>query len=179
MEPLSDRPPLDHPAVGQRSHNPSAGPSGAELKDAVNAAILEEIRKAPTAYCDPSPVPLVGAAPPVAQPGRPPMSQKATDASVVMVASGFLTLCVGVAASAVLYFSGEADPVVVGCLTAAPPVTFFSAKGLAKVLGKALKQAVPAQHHHHYNAPVTQDQRTTHTETRAVWSKTINQGGSQ
>lgn len=51
-------------------------------------AAVNEAMEPPTTYRDPSPNPTIGTTPPVPQPGRPPMSQKATDASMLMLAAG-------------------------------------------------------------------------------------------
>ncbi|MBQ1165764.1 hypothetical protein KBZ21_48080, partial [Streptomyces sp. A73] len=53
---------------------------------------LAEAPQMPIAQRDDSPLPLVGTTPPVAQPGRPPMSQRATDVSGVMLAGGVASL---------------------------------------------------------------------------------------
>ncbi|PSK47985.1 hypothetical protein B0E38_06462 [Streptomyces sp. 111WW2] len=131
-----------------------------KLIDAVNDAMSA------TSYRDDSPVPAIGATPPVAQPGRPPMSSKATDDSVRMISAGFLTLCAGGAVSGVLYFSGQADPTVIGLMATAPV-------GLAVpvfALSRLVKRAKPAGDvHHHYNGNV--DQRTVNTDARGVWAK--------
>ncbi|WP_369211336.1 hypothetical protein [Streptomyces flavofungini] len=131
-------------------------------------AAVDEI---PTSFRDHTPTPMIGTAPPVPQPGRPPMSQRATDASAMMVAGGFLSLCLGAAVSAVLYFSGSANPVVVGLICLAPPAVFLSARGLLK----SFRSAAPLEIHNHYEGTVHQDQRTVHTSTRGVWAKTTNQ----
>lgn len=131
------------------------------LIDAVNEAL-----EAPTAYRDDTPLPTVGATPPVPQPGRPPMSQKATDDSVRMISAGFLTLCAGGAVSGVLYFSGQADPTVIALMGAAPvglSVPIFA-------LSRLVKRAKPAGDvHNHYNGNV--DQRVLNTDARGVWAK--------
>jgi hypothetical protein len=110
------------------------------------------------------------APPAVQQPGRPPMSPRATGVSVMLVAGGFFSLCLGAATSMVLYFSQAANETVVITLCAAPPAVFLSLGALVKKIRKAM----PDEHHHHYEAPVFQDQRTTHTETRGVWARTNN-----
>ncbi|MBQ1163962.1 hypothetical protein KBZ21_38835, partial [Streptomyces sp. A73] len=56
---------------------------------------LAEAPQMPIAHRDDSPLPLGGTTPPVAQPGRPPMSQRATDVSGVMLAGGVASLPVG------------------------------------------------------------------------------------
>jgi len=112
--------------------------------------------------------PRVGSVPPVDQPGRPPMSQRATDASALMLSGGVASVLVGGAASLVMITSGHADPVVCG-------IVFGSPAALALAVSRLLKRAkgvLPAEITHNYNGPVHQE--TTVTHTRAVWSKTIN-----
>ncbi|MFD9072095.1 hypothetical protein [Streptomyces lasiicapitis] len=169
-KPLPGRPLHDHPTVGLRSTTPET----TSLGEAVDAAIYEQLGENATSYRNPTPVPKVGTAPPVAQPGRPPMSEKATDDSVRMISGGILTLCIGAAVSGILYFSSGANPVVVGCICAAPPAAFLSFKGLVKCAKRTLEAAPPREVHNHYEAPVYQDQRTVHTKTSGVWAKTNN-----
>jgi hypothetical protein len=124
-----------------------------------------------TSYRDPAPLPAVGSTPPVPQPGRPPMSQRATDASVLMLSGSVLTATLGGSATAILWASGHADPAVVATVFGAPA---FLALAISRVLKRA-KDAMPEQHHHHYEGPVYQDQRNVHSHTRGVWAKTTNQ----
>ncbi|MDX2528035.1 hypothetical protein [Streptomyces europaeiscabiei] len=148
------------PAAGQ-AHNP--------LTDSViNAAVEHAIEKAKLEGTSPDVV--IGTTPPVPQPGRPPMSEKATDASVMMIAAGFLSICLGAAVSGVLYFSGNANETVVIAICTAPPVTFVALKSLVK----SAKQAAPAETHNHYTGTVIQNQRETRTENKGVWVKTNN-----
>lgn len=154
--------------VGQADSNP--------LTDSViQAAVRDAIRQ--TSYNNPDlpshkDGPSIGTAPPVPQPGRPAMSERATDASVMMIAGGFLSLCLGAAISGVLYFSSKADPtvIIVGC--AAPPAAFLALKSLVKGVKKA---ALPDVHHHNYNGPVHQDQRNVKSKSVGVWVKNNNQ----
>ncbi|MFJ9662855.1 hypothetical protein ACIRPR_33510 [Streptomyces griseoflavus] len=129
-------------------------------------AAVNEALETPTAYRDDTPLPVVGDTPPVAQPGRPPMSQKATDDSVRMISAGFLTLCAGGAVSGVLYFSGQADPTVIGLMAATPVGIAVPILALSSLVKRA-KNAAPDVHHHHYAGHV--DQRTVNA--RGVWAK--------
>lgn len=150
---------------------PAAGQARLDDQAQQLVAAVEEAMRTPTSYRDNSPVPQIGSAPPVDQPGRPSMSPRATDASVMMIAGGFLSLCLGAAVSAVLHFSGTANETVVIALCAGPPAAFLAAKSLIK----GFKQAMPDEIHNHYSGPVHQDQRNVHTSTRGVWAKTNNQ----
>ncbi|MFK0203424.1 hypothetical protein [Streptomyces lavendulae] len=129
----------------------------------------------PTAYRDTSPVPTIGPTPPVAQPGRPPMSQKATDTSATMLAAGIASIPIGGSLSLVLYTVGHVDPVVVGIVCAAPVLLLST---LSKVIksAKGALEAAPADHHHHYNGPVIQDHRniTATSTTRGLVARTNN-----
>lgn len=156
-----------------------AGNGAAVTADALIAAVEDAMRPAPvvpTAHRDTTPLPLVGTMPPVAQPGRPPMSQKATDASTIMLAGGAASLMVGGAASLVLRSLADVDPVVLAVAGGAPVGILLA---LSRVIGRARSaiEAAPATHHHHYDGPVHQDHThvtntarglvaRTHTDTR-------------
>ncbi|MDQ0809846.1 hypothetical protein QFZ63_001560 [Streptomyces sp. B3I7] len=123
----------------------------------------------PTSYRDTTPVPTVGSAPPVAQPGRPPMSAKAVDDSARMLTASVLVATSGGAATAILWASGHANPAVVGLVFGAPTA-------LVLALGRLAKRVRPEPDvHHHYEGPVYQDQRNVHSSTRGVWAKNTNQ----
>ncbi|MEU0847716.1 hypothetical protein ABZ387_07075 [Streptomyces flaveolus] len=125
-----------------------------------------------TAFHDPTPVPQYGTTPPVPQPGRPPMSQKAVDASTVMLSASVATIPPGALAIGVMLASGYADPVVIGMIAAAPAALAVPILAIARLL----RGAKPAPDvHHHYEGPVYQDQRNVHSSTRGVWAKTNNQ----
>lgn len=135
-----------------------------EEKEAAESARLIE-----TAYRDDTPVPAIGAAPPVAQPGRPPMSQRAVDASTVMLSASAATLPPGAIAIGVMLASGYADPVVIGMICAAPAIIAVPIIAFARLLRAAKPEP---DVHHHYNGPV--HQQTTHSSTRGVWARTDN-----
>ncbi|MEV8546152.1 hypothetical protein [Streptomyces sp. NPDC051572] len=156
---------------------PETTPQDAAMSDtdaAVEAAriIADAYRPAPatpTAYRDTTPLPARGDAPPVPQPGRPPMSQGATDASALMLAGGATTAMVGGTAAVLMYVSQYADPLVCGLVFGAPTA-------LVLALARLLKGAKPAPEiHQHYDGPVYQDQRNVHSRTTGVWAKTNNQ----
>jgi hypothetical protein len=158
------------PRSGQPT--PAADPTEVrKLANAVEAALVQEMR---TSYRDDTPLPAVGTTPPVAQPGRPPMSQKATDASALMLSGGAASLLVGGSASLVMVASGYADPVVCGIILGAPTVLVLA---LSRLVGraKAVVEAAPATHHHHYTGTVVQDSRSISTTTRGVIANTRNQ----
>ncbi|MFF8329207.1 hypothetical protein [Rhodococcus qingshengii] len=115
---------------------------------------------AATFHRDTTPLPAYGTTPPVTQPGRPPMSQRATDISGVMLAGSVASVPVGGITCLVLWTLGTVDPVnlAIGGLT---PVGVLLAAGalLSRLKG------VHTEHHHHYSGPVHQDLSTTTTNT--------------
>lgn len=148
------------PAAGQ-AHNP--------LTDSVISAAIEHTLQK-TFHRDDSPVPEIGTAPPVAQPGRPPMSSKAVDDSVRMLSASVLIATGGGATTAILWASGYANPAVIAVVFGAPTALVLALGRLAK----RAKQAAPDEIHNHYTGDVYQDQRETHTENKGVWVKTNN-----
>ncbi|MFJ7990257.1 hypothetical protein [Streptomyces sp. NPDC096351] len=157
-------------------HLPPAQPAlNAQASELI--AAVEDAMCAPTSYRDRSPLPTTGPTPPVPQPGRPPMSQRATDASALMLSASVLTLAAGGAAGTVLWASGFADPAVVALIAAAPVGVAIPIYAFTRLMGRAKEaaEAAPAEQHHHYNGPVIQDQRSINTQTRGVWASTRNQ----
>jgi len=120
----------------------------------------------PTSFRDDTPTPLVGTSPPVAQPGRPPMSQSATDASALMLTGSVLTAVLGGSATAVLWASGHADPMVVACICGAPAIGLLALKGVVK----SVKRLVPDEVHNHYDGTVYQEHSET-TNNNRWWGK--------
>ena len=118
------------------------------LMNAVDEALADRA----TFHRDDSPLPTYGTAPPVAQPGRPPMSQKATDASALMLSGGAATFLVGGTASLLMLASGHADPVVCAVVLGAPTVLVVA---LSRLL-KTAKDTVSGDTHHHYSGTVQQ-----------------------
>lgn len=154
-----------------------------KLANAVEEALAGEMR---TSFRSDDPdVPTwqdgsrIGTAPPVQQPGRAAMSQRAVDLNTTILSSSVLVAALGGAASAILWATGYADPTVIKwicvCAVAVPAalaVPVLALKGLMKS-AKEVVQAAPAEHHHHYNAPV--DQREIRSRTSGVWVRNNNQ----
>lgn len=137
------------------------------LIDAVNEALQPA-----TAYRDPSPVPAIGTTPPIAQPGRPPMSQKATDASALMLVVGAASLPIGGATSLVLYTLGHVDPVALAIGAAGPVAMVLALGSLVRAASRGLQGIKVEQHL--YTGSVHQKNRTVVTENRGLFAKTIN-----
>ncbi|MFJ6388931.1 hypothetical protein ACIQJT_15125 [Streptomyces sp. NPDC091972] len=125
----------------------------------------------PTSYRDTSPLPAHGDMPPVAQPGVPPMSQRAVDASRLMLTAGLATVPPGLIAIGVLIASREADPTVIGMICAAPAAVAVPVLALARLF-RRIGEATPDEYHHHYTGPVHQEHTTTHT--RGIFARTHN-----
>ncbi|MFF5307487.1 hypothetical protein ACFY5F_49875 [Streptomyces sp. NPDC013161] len=159
--------------------SPAPARTGVPLTDdqaATEAAriIADAYRPAPvipTSYRDTSPVPAHGDMPPVAQPGVPPMSQRAVDASRLMLTAGLATVPPGLIAIGVLIASREADPTVIGMICAAPAAVAVPVLALARLF-RRIGEAAPDEHHHHYSGPVHQEHTTTHT--RGILARTHN-----
>jgi hypothetical protein len=151
---------------------PDAAMTEGEAAAEARRIIADAYRPAPetpTAYRDTRPLPAYGDTPPVAQPGRPPMSQGATDASALLLAGGATTAMVGGTAAVLMYVSQFADPLVCGLVFGAPTA-------LVLALARLVNRAKPAPDvHHHYTGPLHQDQRTVHSRTTGLWAKTTNQ----
>ncbi|ELP67359.1 hypothetical protein PV735_23195 [Streptomyces turgidiscabies] len=155
-----------YPETSPRSTATDTGMNEAQAETEARRIIADAYR--PTTYRDTTPVPAHGETPPVAQPGRPPMSQGATDASVLMLAGATATTMVGGTAGVLLYLSQFANPIVCGLVFGAPTA-------LVLALARLARHAKPAPDiHHHYEGPVYQDQRNVHTRTTGVWAKTNN-----
>lgn len=141
------------PAAGQ-AHNPL---TDAVIQAAIDNAIHELRRDSTT--------------PPTRKPERPAMSPKATDDSVRMLCFGGMTLLTCGGISLVMVTSDLADPTAIGVFFGGLAVL---ALAIARLLRRA-GEAAPAEIHQHYNGTVYQDQRSTHSSTRGVWIKNINQ----
>lgn len=121
----------------------------------------------PTSFRDDTPAPAVGSTPPVPQPGRPPMSQGATDASVLMLSAGVASLPIGGMTALVIYTLGTADPVALAIGAAAPAALAVPIFALSRLV----KRAKPEPDvHHHYNGNVIQ--QTTHSKNTGLWART-------
>ncbi|CUW33415.1 MULTISPECIES: hypothetical protein [Streptomyces] len=156
-------------------------PAGRALSEAQEKAEAERLitegysEKAPVAtfYRDVSPVPAIGTAPPVQQPGRVPMSQRATDASVLMLAGAGSMSMVSVSTGILMYLSQYADPVVCGVVLGAPTVVVLALCRLAR-RAKEVVQAAPPVIHQHYEGAVTQNNTEITTNNRGVIARTNN-----
>lgn len=145
-----------------------------QVDDALAAAIAEEQQ---TSYRDHTPIPRYGPTPPVPQHGTPPMSQRATDISRIIMYSSLATVPPGLIAIGIMVASEHANPTVIGMICAAPAALAIPILAIARLLrgAKEVVQAAPAEIHQHYTGNVYQDHRATHTDTRSIWARTTNE----
>ncbi|WP_103512919.1 hypothetical protein [Streptomyces sp. SM13] len=138
--------------------------------DQLMAAINEiQIEKA-TSYRDSTPLPAVGSTPPVPQPGPPPMSQWAIDASGVLKGVGAVSIPIGIG----VWIVGQVDPLTLGIIFGSPAVAALAlARLVAKV--KDANQNTPQPVVQHFHGNVHQDTRTVTSTTRGVIANTRNQ----
>lgn len=126
----------------------------------------------PTSYRDTAPH-APGTAEPVAQPGRPPMSQRATDASGLMLSGSVAALSVGGATSLVLYTLDQVDPVTLAIGAAGPVALVLAVGSLLRSVGRA-KKDMHTEHHHHYNGSVRQETTNVSSTTKGLFAKNRN-----
>ncbi|MER5653451.1 hypothetical protein ABT076_10590 [Streptomyces sp. NPDC002131] len=150
---------------------PAAGQAHLDTQAAQLLAAIEEAMHTPTSFRDQTPVPTIGQAQPVPQPGRAPMSQKAVDDSVRMLSAGVASLPIGGMTALVLHVLGTVDPTQLALGAAAPAALVLAVSALLK----RAKAVLPDEHHHHYDGPVYQDQRNVQTSSKGVWVKNINE----
>ncbi|WP_432008708.1 hypothetical protein [Streptomyces bacillaris] len=154
----------EQPVAGQPDS--TARHNADQLMAAVDEALLA---RHATSYRDPAPLPAVGSAPPVAQPGQPPMSQWATDASGVLKAVSVASLPIGGA----LWIVGQVEPLTLGIIFGSPAVAALAvARLVAKV--KDANQNAPQPVTNHYHGAVHQDTRTVTSNTRGIIANTRN-----
>lgn len=115
------------------------------------------------------------AAQPVPQPGRPPMSQGATDRCVLMLTASVASIPIGGMTSLVLYTLGGVDPVTIGLAAGGITTVIVAVAGLIRSAARSVAAAAPpGDTVNHYHGSVTQENRAVATETRGLFAKTIN-----
>ncbi|MGW6578887.1 hypothetical protein ACWF76_05680 [Streptomyces globisporus] len=155
----------EQPVAGQP--DPTDRTEVRKLAHAVETVLQEEMAK--THHRDTTPLPAVGPTPPVPQPGQPPMSQWATDASGVLKAISVASLPVGGA----LWLVGQVDPLTLGIIFGSPAVAALAvARLVAKV--KDANQATQTVVQNYYGN-VHHDTRNVTSTTRGVIANNRNQ----
>lgn len=175
---------------------PTANRSGQAHRDAtirhqadqMMAALSEIATQKPTAVRIDDPNvptwqegPRIGTTPPVPQPGRAAMSQRAVDLNTTILSSSVLVAVIGGAATAFMWATSEANPTVIKwicvCAVAVPAaiaVPVLALKGLMKS-AKEVVQAAPPEIHQHYTGYVDQRSAHVHTKTNGAISITRNE----
>ncbi|MYX14413.1 hypothetical protein GTY67_13505 [Streptomyces sp. SID8374] len=152
----------EQPAAGQP--DPAVRRNADRLVAAVDEVLLA--RRA-TSHTDDRPLPAVGSTPPVAQPGIPPMSQWAVDASGVLKAVSVAAIPVGGA----LWVVGQVDPLTLAIILGSPAaVALAVARLVAKV--KDANQNTPQPVTNHYHGAVTQQAHITTSTTKGIIANT-------
>ncbi|MFY0516061.1 hypothetical protein ACOMD4_37600 [Streptomyces anulatus] len=158
-------------------HDRTTNPLSADEADARARQLITEAYappyEVPTSYRDETKPSAYEPTPPVAQPGRPPMSQRATNASALMLSGSVLSLSVGGATSLVLYTLGQVDPVTLAVGGAAPVALLLAAGSLLKAASRA-KAAAPAEVHNHFTGPVRQETTNISGTARGLVARTTN-----
>ncbi|WP_411095963.1 hypothetical protein [Streptomyces sp. 020-2-3H-GM] len=153
----------EQPVAGQP--DPTDRAEVRKLAHAVETVLLEEMA---TYHRDTTPLPAVGAAPPVPQPGQPPMSQWATDASGVLKAVSVASLPIGGA----LWLVGQVDPLTLGIILGSPAAVALAVARLVAKVKDANQAAQPVVQHFHGN--VHHDERIVTSTTRGVIANNRN-----
>ncbi|MFD6113857.1 hypothetical protein ACFWG0_27640 [Streptomyces yangpuensis] len=125
--------------------------------------------------------PTQGHAMPHVQPGRPPMSQKATDHASLVLAYSAGSLPVGAAISLVLWSLSSVDATTLAIAAAAPAGLVATIGIAARMIGRAVREgasALPTTTVHEHHGPTyiqhTQIHNELHTDTR-WFGRTVNQ----
>ncbi|MFD7867603.1 hypothetical protein [Streptomyces sp. NPDC059783] len=127
-----------------------------------------------TSYRDPIKPPAYGPTPPVPQEGRAPMSQRATDTSVLMLAGAGSVSMVSISAGILMYLSQYADPVACGVVLGGPTVVVLALSRLVRRV-KETVEAAPPVIHQHFEGTVHQDHSSYSTQTRGLFARTRNE----
>ncbi|MEV5160792.1 hypothetical protein [Streptomyces sp. NPDC053728] len=157
----------------EHNTNPAAARPLSDLQADARARQLIDEAYRPTSFRDESESAHVPA-PPVAQPGRPPMSQKATDASALMLSGSVAALSLSGGTSLVLYMLGQVDPVTLAIGAAGPVALVLAAGSLLRSAGRAKANATPTTHHHHYTGTVQQETTNVSSTTKGLFAKNRN-----
>ncbi|WP_306317246.1 MULTISPECIES: hypothetical protein [unclassified Streptomyces] len=152
------------PMAGQRSVSPET------------QKILDDIERI---YSKPVPkvvhAPVEGprvSPPPAPQPGRTPMSQRATDLSGLMLAGGASGFMLGTPVAGILWASGYANPTVIAIVFGAPTAL---ALAISRVIRRANQHAEAGRDiHQHFHGDVHQDHSQTETKTYGIFATTNN-----
>jgi hypothetical protein len=168
------------PAPDNTPTAPAAGQATNQLTDAViRAAVDNAIHQARRQGTTPEVV--IGTTPPVPQPGRPAMSQKAVDLNTTILSISVVIGMTGLAATGVLVASGHANQTVIAwvcaCVVAVPAALALPVLALKALMksAKEVVQAAPPTIHNHYSGQITQTTNTINADTRGLVAITRNE----
>lgn len=122
------------------------------------------------------PQPTQGDAMPYAQPGRPPMSQKATDHASLVLAYSLGSLPAGAALSLVLWSLASVNATTLAIAAAAPAALVGTVGITARMIGRAVREgaaALPDTTVHQHHGPTYLQHNELHTDTR-WFGRTLN-----
>lgn len=165
----------------QLPEQPVAGQPDLTVQDNATRflAAIKDIEQT-TYHRDDTPLPVVGTSPPVEQPGRPAMSQRAVDRNTTILTSSILTAVAGGAVSLVLWTSGHANETVIAWICVgivgvpvALTLPVLALKGLMKS-AKDVAEAAPQPVTNHFHGTVHHDERTVTSTTRGVIANNRN-----
>jgi hypothetical protein len=129
-----------------------------------------------TRYRDLAPAPRTGDAVPIPQPGRPPMSQKATDHASLVLAYSIGSLPAGAALSLVLWSLSNLSPATLAIAATAPAALVITVGITARMIGRAVRDgatALPTTTVHHHSGPTYLQHTEVHADTR-WFGRTVN-----
>ncbi|MDG9709694.1 hypothetical protein [Streptomyces sp. DH10] len=141
---------------------------------------LSETTPTATRWSDGVPAPTkrtVGDAAPFAQPGRPPMSEKATDHAILVIVYTWGSLPVGGAISLVLWRLSSITPTQLTIAGLSAAGVFIAIGAAARMIGRAFRDGASALPDHtvnQYTGTVYVQHTELHTETRG-FGRTNNQ----
>lgn len=110
--------------------------------------------------------------PPPSQRDVPAMSARTSEITRSVMYCSLATVPPGLIAVAVMVASEHANPTIIGMICAAPAAIAVPILAIARLIRRA-GEAAPTEIHQTYTGPIHQE--ATHTNTRAVWAKTVNQ----
>lgn len=145
-----------------------------QMANQIIAAVNETLPSAPLRMHIEA-LPQQPAPPPVPQPGRAPMSRKASDASGLMLSAGASSVMVGGAVSLVLWASGHADPTVIAIVFGAPTTLALAIARVFRRAGEATEAR--KEIHQHFHGDVLQDHSNHESKTIGIFAKTNNPKG--
>ncbi|WP_146057507.1 hypothetical protein [Streptomyces sp. SM12] len=136
------------------------------------AEAFSESTPAATSYRDHTRVPTYGAAAPHTQPGRPPMSARATDHVALVLAYSLGSVPVGGAVALVLWSLSAVNPATLVVAAAAPPLAITAIGIAVKLIGRAVADtaaALPDTTVHHHHGPTEIHHRELNVTTSTRW----------